>query len=293
MELDSALAGSALRDFTATTNWRETTNYAAAIDDYNDLYFDDTRDEGIIAHPMYTVALTWKLIGNLGHYVQDDALPLDVLRTQVHYTEYIEFHRPLLPGEEITIKSSLAAVLPHRSGTHAVMRMDAFDAQGQPVFTEMMGGLMRGVTCKGEGAGEDLLPQIPELDSDEGLWESKVYIDKTRPYVYDGCSNIFFPIHTSPDFAAKVGLPGILLQGTATLAYAVREIINRDAGGDPRRLKRLYCRFTGMVQPDSDIRIVRKKNPDDNEKEIFFDVLNAQGKKALSKGYIELKEGEA
>jgi hypothetical protein len=50
-----------------------------------------------------------------------------------------------------------------------------------------------------------------------------------RPYVYDGCTNIYFPIHTSVGFARMVGLPDIILQGTATLAYAARELADREA----------------------------------------------------------------
>ena len=43
-----------------------------------------------------------------------------------------------------------------------------------------------------------------------------------------------------------MGLPGIIHQGTATLAYAVRELVNREARGNPALLKALACRFTGM-----------------------------------------------
>lgn len=51
-----------------------------------------------------------------------------------------------------------------------------------------------------------------------------------------------------------MGLPGIIHQGTATLAYAARELVNREARGNPALLKALACRFTGMVRPGSDDR---------------------------------------
>ena len=85
------------------------------------------------------------------------------------------------------------------------------------------------------------------------LWERRIPIDAMRPYLYDGCTGIFFAIHTSRRFARQVGLPGIILQGTATLAYGVREMINREAGADPLRLKTVSCRFTGMVFPGTSI----------------------------------------
>jgi len=266
-------------------------NYAAAIDDHNDFYFNDEREGGIMAPPMYSVAVTWNILGNIWEYVDTDAFPMDVIATQVHYTEYLEFHRPLYPGDELTIKGRIAAIQPHRSGTYVVICFHALDSEGKPVFTEYMGGLMRGVKCAGEGQGGADLPVIPEKtgEGSEPRWESTVPIAPLQPYIYDGCTDIFFPIHTSPKFAHQVGLPGIIVQGTATLAFAIREMINREAAGDPRRLKRLYCRFTGMVIPGTDI-VVRSTGESGKERSTnhFFDVLNHQGKTALGDGFVEI-----
>ena len=52
---------------------------------------------------------------------------MEVLMTQVHHTENLEFHRPLRPGDRLTVKGRVAAILPHRAGTRVVMRFDALD----------------------------------------------------------------------------------------------------------------------------------------------------------------------
>jgi len=286
MELDSRHTGTPLRDFTTRVNWRDTMNYAASINDTSSFYFDDEREGGIIAPPMYAVALTWKILGRIHEFIDTDDFPMEVIARQVHYTEYLEFHRPLRPDDQLTIKGHIAAILPHRAGTHVVIRFDALDIKGEPVFTEFQGGLMRGVTCTGGGAGKDALPVIPEHSAKETEWEVPVQISPMQPFVYDGCTDIFFPIHTSKKFARQVGLPDIILQGTATLALAVRETINREAAGDPARLKRLYCRFTGMVLPGTEIQVRRMKTSPN--KNIFFDVLNAKGETALSRGFAEI-----
>jgi acyl dehydratase len=83
-----------------------------------------------------------------------------------------------------------------------------------------------------------------------------------------------------------VGLPGIIYQGTATLALAVREIINREADGDPARLKSLACRFSGMVLPESHIRVECLKS---RQGDLFFQVKNQDGQKAISRGYARLE----
>ena len=115
-------------------------------------------------------------------------------------------------------------------------------------------------------------------------------VDRMAPFVYDGCTDIHFPIHTSVKFARALGLPDIIYQGTATLALAVREMINREAGGDPRQVQSIACRFTGMVIPGSEIRIQlagRKAGREGDH--LFFQVLNQNGKKAISEGVITLQ----
>jgi len=112
-----------------------------------------------------------------------------------------------------------------------------------------------------------------------------VAIDPLFTYVYDGCSDIVFPIHTSPAFAHSVGLPGIIVQGTATLALAVSQIVEREAGGDPARIASVAGRFSGMVRPGTTIRVVLKHR--DGE-DLFFEVHDENGRRAVSNGHARL-----
>jgi hypothetical protein len=148
-----------------------------------------------------------------------------------------------------------------------------------------MGGLFRGVTCRGEGVALDL-PQDLQGDWRAGpVWSQEIQVEPMLPYVYDGCTDIVFAIHTSPAFAIGVGLPGIILQGTCTLALAARELVNREAGGDPGRLKTLSCRFSGMIRPGTTISLELKFR---NKEDLFFEVMNQEGEKAVSKGYARI-----
>ena len=84
-------------------------------------------------------------------------------------------------------------------------------------------------------------------------------------------------------------MPGIILQGTATLAHATRCLVDRQAFGDPRRLKELSCRFSSMVLPGSEIMIrLLAERQDENGTHLFFDVLTAEGKKAIRYGYARV-----
>lgn len=292
MEISSSFVGSRLKDYAAEVTWRNTMNYAASIGDNNPCYFDDERERGVIAPPAFSVALTWPISERIWDYIEAPDFPKEIIATQVHYTEHLMFHRPVRPGDRLRITGRIAAILPHKAGTHVVIRFDAIALNDAPVFTEHIGAIMRGVKCTDEGRGGDDLPKIPRTSGDSPpLWESVIPIDALEPFIYDGCTNIFFPIHTSVKFAHEVGLPGIILQGTATLAYALREIINKEAGGDPFELKSAYCRFTGMVLPGTIIRVRLIRNDSNNGgSDLFFTVMNAEKKKAISGGYVRLEK---
>jgi acyl dehydratase len=267
-------------------------NYAAAIGDANPVYFNDERPEGIIAPPLFPVALTWPIVENIADYLEVQDFPKELLITQVHYSEHLSIHRPITPGIHLKIKGTLAAILPHRAGTHVITRFDAQDAEGNQYFTEYIGAMMRGIECADAGKGGESVPSVPQQKKESAvLWESVIPIDPLAPFIYDGCTNIHFPIHTSVKFAHQVGLPGIIHQGTATLAVAVHNILNRETGGDPDQVATVYCRFSGMVLPGSAIRVcLTGKNQESGRTDLFFIVLNAENKQAISNGYIRLKD---
>ncbi|MCU0845044.1 MAG: MaoC family dehydratase N-terminal domain-containing protein [Spirochaetes bacterium] len=289
MKLDSSFVGTPLREYRTTVEWRATMNYAAAIDDENPLYFDDEGGKAVIAPPMFAVAATWPIAERIWEFIEDKNFPVDIIKTQVHYTEHLAFHRPVRPGDELTIRGRVAAIMPHRAGTVTVIRFDALDREGQGVFTEHIGAMMRGVECVGESRGGEDIPLVPSAGIETpARWERVIRIDRMRPFVYDGCTNIYFPIHTSVGFARMVGLPDIILQGTATLAYAAREMADREAGGDSRKIKELACRFTGMVVPPGDIRVrLTGKRDRDNGVDLFFEV-HGDGGRVLSNGYARV-----
>jgi acyl dehydratase len=86
-----------------------------------------------------------------------------------------------------------------------------------------------------------------------------------------------------------VGLPQPIYQGTATLAIAAREIVNREVGGVPERLTEISCRFAGMVAPGTTIRVEAvKSEPVPEGRLLSFRVLNSEGRPAIQKGFAWL-----
>jgi len=292
MDVSSRFVGTPLKPLETQITWRQTTNYAAALGDVNPRYLNDELPEGQVAPPMFCVAVTWPISERIWEYIEAPDFPFEILTTQVHSTEHLAIHRLVRPADRLTLRGRVAAIIPHKAGTLMVLRYDVHDQAGTPVFTEHIGGMMRGVRCNDAGAGAEQLPVIPSPTiQGPHLWEETIAIDRTAPFVYDGCTNIYFPIHTSVKFAHQVGLPDIIYQGTATLALGVREMIKREAAGDPGRVKSIACRFTGMVIPGSEIRLqLVERQSDGHQTHLFFTVLNADGKRAISGGVVTLSE---
>lgn len=289
MEIDSNVVGAKLRGLEREINWRQTTNYAAAIGDMNPVYMDDRRSGGIFAPPMFAVAVTWPMVADLSGQLEGRIRP-EILNTMVHAGEHIIFHRLIRPNDRLLLSGEVAAVIPGRSGTLVFVRIVAVDKKGEPVFTEYTGAMLRGVKCLDGGACMENMPTTAEfVPQAELIWESESHISRQAPYVYDACSDIVFPIHTSPAFAAFVGLPGIILQGTATLAMAARDLVDRECGGDPGLLKELACRFTGMVLPDQSLRVqLLQKEEAGRDTNLRFRVLNVKDEEALGSGFMKL-----
>jgi acyl dehydratase len=288
MIINSSYVNTQFKKYSTVADWLHIMNYAAAIGDENPLYFND-QGRTIIAPPMFAVATTWPVSGNILEYLEDKTFPTEVLKTQVHYTEHLILHRPISAGENISIKGSIAAIIKHNAGTIIVIRYNAFDKKGEPIFTEYIGGMIRGVQCT-DSRGNENLPASPSpVVQDQPIWEKQIFIDRMRPYIYEGCTGISFPIHTSINFAKSVGLPDIIFHGTATLAFAIREITNLEADKDPAMIKEISCRFTGMVIPGTNIKVQLDGRAErGNGKDLFFRVFNDQGQKVISNGYVRV-----
>lgn len=292
MEISSDLVGTSLKDHIFDVEWRDTMIYAAAVEDDNSAYFDDEQEGGIVAHPIFPVTTTWPIFSNLPEFDTSGKFPFELMMTAVHYSEHLIIHRLLKPQERIYLKSKIVSMLPHRAGTHIIACIDAIDSQNNSIFTEFIGGMLRGVECIGGAQGENSLPSIDNpYCSSEPIWRKQIKIDSLRSFIYDACSNISSPIHISKEFAHQVGFPNIIMQGTATLAYAIKTLVNREAEGNPLNVREIACKFTGMVTPGTNINVVlNNKLKEPNGKKLFFEVFNDKEERAIRNGYILLHE---
>jgi acyl dehydratase len=92
---------------------------------------------------------------------------------------------------------------------------------------------------------------VSALKVGEAIPASNVHLDRSALVRYAGASGDFNPIHYRDDFAAEVGLPGVLAHGMLTMGLAVQSVV--DWIGDPGRVVDYRARFTRPVVVDPDL----------------------------------------
>ncbi|MEN8122578.1 MAG: MaoC/PaaZ C-terminal domain-containing protein [Bacteroidota bacterium] len=253
-----------------------------SVSNYNEVVANipaDLKTKGL--HPLYYTKISWKIIENLNNYLE---VPIEdkILKTIVHQSEHIIFNNEAEINSDLTVKSKIWSIKPHKKGTKMLIRFEYYSGN-ELVATEYSGGLLFGVKCIGKGQS---LGQIPQTDKIEGsaIWKDTIEIDEKLPYTYAKKAEIDAPIHTNPKFAKSIGLPDIILQGTCTFAKTVNLIVSKELENDLNQIKSVSAKFTGMVIPPNfiTVRLLKK-----DKKILYFDVLNKKGEAVIKGGQIK------
>lgn len=102
--------------------------------------------------------------------------------------------------------------------------------------------------------------------------------DRFRPIFYAAASGDFNPIHIDREFATMAGLPGNILQGMCTMAWAAEAAIDA-LGGDPGDLKSLQVRFSRPVKIDDVVTFTATVEP--GSRRVTLSAVNQDGQPVL------------
>jgi acyl dehydratase len=291
MALDASLVGTRTEPHLSEVDERWTMAYAAGIGDMLDCYMDTRRPEGIIAHPLFPVCFEWPTALLLRAKHREKMSAAEAARG-VHATHHTIIHRTLRPPLRVTTGAVIDGIEQRKPGALEVTRFDTVDDQGVPICTTFTGNIYRQVEIVGEErpATMPVVP-APTRTPTRPRAELRVPISAGAAHVYTECARIWNPIHTDAKVAADAGLPAIMLHGTATLAFAVSQIIATEAGNDPTLVAEIYARFGAMVFMPSEltVRIISRERGADGRDAIFFEALSSEGGRAVRDGVVILR----
>ena len=114
-------------------------------------------------------------------------------------------------------------------------------------------------------------------------------VEFTREQIraYAEASGDHNPIHLDDEFARQVGLPGVIAHGMLQMGLMANLAVEA-AGGDPRRVKRLGCRFAAMVLPGD--RVTFSGEVDANGR-MEITAAKRDGERILTKAFAEIDRG--
>lgn len=286
MPVNSDAVGTNLEAVEHVATTRDILAFAAAFNGLSSSFLDDADEDRFQALPMYVVGLEWKIVQRLREVGEAGLTPEEQLKG-VHAIQDTRFYQPIYPGDRLVGQGHLAGIRKSRAGAIMDTEVAVTNAEtGQTVSRTIYTSVFRGVAVN----GPDRPLEDVEFPRDEPVdqWESDTLpLSRGFPHVYSECANIWNPIHTERKVALKSGLPDIIVHGTALWTLAGIAVTNARANGEYGRIKRLYGRFTAMVIPGTKVA-VRHGVGTESKTRLHFELLNADGKKALSNGFVEL-----
>lgn len=254
--------------------------YAAGLGETDARYYDTLAPGGPAAHPIFPVCYEWPAMLAL----RERATQEEIAIRSVHATHDLTVHRPPRAGDALSTTARVTGLAHRRAGTLMTVRQETVDAEGRPVSTTDYGSVYRDVGFEGEDSG--FQPEARGgLEMPAGAVEVPVAVPAGLAHIYTECARIWNPIHTDVAVARAAGLPDVILHGTATLALAVSRVLGHLAA-DPRAVRRVSARFTGMVPLPS--RLTVRVAEAAQGKAFAFDAAGEDGALVLSAGALHL-----
>ncbi|MBI3797058.1 MAG: MaoC family dehydratase N-terminal domain-containing protein [Deltaproteobacteria bacterium] len=258
-----------------------TMQYARAYNEDNPWFFDTTRPGGIIAPPMFGVVMSWLPIIMV---MSDSDLGVDLLRL-LHAEQDMYFSRPVAPGDIVTSTAKILAIEAKATGESVVLEVSCTNQRGEPVQRLLFTAFIRG---KGKRDKRNDEPS-EEPPSGEPLLRVSQSIDLDQTYRYAHASGDHNPIHVDENMAKMAGLPGIIVHGLCTMAFASKVMIDQLCDRDPRRLKRLRTRFSRPVFPGQMITTAIWPRSDRGGLKVYaYETENPNGKAVIKDGLVEV-----
>jgi acyl dehydratase len=125
---------------------------------------------------------------------------------------------------------------------------------------------------------------LPDQPTPKPVTQKRI-ADRYRPIYYAAASGDFNPIHLDKELATAVGLPGNILHGMCTMAWAAEAAIDA-LGGDPGALKKLRVRFSRPVKIDDEITFAVTVAPEGG-RSLKLTAMNQEGQEVLKNAEAE------
>jgi acyl dehydratase len=236
---------------------------------------------GEVAPPVYAIVPAF---GGGGRGVIVEEHRAELAGRLVHGEQWMVFHRPIRAGDELEVRSAAVGIHAKSSGVTVISKSQTTSAEG--LVNEQY------VTIFYRGAHSDLdvgevAPTLKAVAGDDPgqLLAAITYpVDLDQPVRYADAAGDHNRIHLDDAFARSVGLPGVIVHGMCTLAFAGRAVRAALADPAPAGLTQLGARFTRPLLPGDELT-TRVYARGDGDQSVRFECVDQAGNTVLGAGY--------
>lgn len=258
---------------------------AEAIRAYAEATDDDAPSAlgGSTATPVFAIVPVWEAIAPASRAVATD----EARKRVVHYQQDMVLHRPIEAGMILVSRATPTALLARPNGTSLVIRTETRTDQGELVNEQVVTEFFRGIDAgesRGEPPADHRLPEV--VRESEPLAEITYAIAADQTVRYAEASGDRFEIHLDDEAARRVGLPGRIVHGFCTLAFAARAVAEAIEVSDPGAVRRLAVRFSAPVFPGDLVTTTVWRM---TEETVGFEARNGEGRIVLKDGRAEVR----
>jgi acyl dehydratase len=205
---------------------------------------------GLIATPVFAIVPVWDAIAPASRAVATD----EARKRVVHYQQDMVLHRPIEVGMRLLSCATPTALVARPNGSSLVIRTETRTEAGELVNEQYVTEFFRGIESAdsrgGPQADHRLSAQVKETEPLAAI-SYQVAHDQTDRYAE--ASGDRFEIHLDDEAAKRVGLPGRIVHGFCTLAFAARAVCEAAGVTDPSAVRRLAVRFSAPVFPNDEL----------------------------------------
>ncbi|MDQ3752057.1 MAG: MaoC family dehydratase N-terminal domain-containing protein [Actinomycetota bacterium] len=233
MALNREIAGKVYSD-TFDVDESSIKGYALATDDPNDHYLGPGE---VAASPV------WPVVPAFGLFMaaaKDPELGADFLRL-VHAGEDHRLLAPIRPGDRLDVAATIDSVEETEAGE--AFTVSAIEKNQDGIVVAEVAGTMviRGV------ARRRRRPPPPRDEPRDVVHEAVSQVSQDQARRYADASGDHNPIHLDEEVARSARLPGVILHGMCTMAFACKGAVDGLAGGDPTRVEQISVGFNKPV----------------------------------------------
>jgi acyl dehydratase len=174
--------------------------------------------------------------------------------TLLHGRHDLYLTRPIVPGDVLSTRAQVTGIHARSTGVVVTVLADTRDAAREPVNKQYFTAFFRKAEHTGDAGRTAPGHRMPEgTRAGKPLTTVAQKLDQDQTFRYAEASGDTMPVHLDEEFARGVGLPGLIVHGRCTLAFATHALLAHLSPNDPGRLRRLAVQFSAPARPGQTI----------------------------------------